>query len=78
MNTMVKTLSELLNMLRTAEQDFKKSKPVLLVVASKGKGKGKAKANPKPKPKGQDALKPAGGMGKSGKVVCFYGGKLGH
>ena len=79
MNTMEKTLSELLNMLRTAEQDLKKSKPVLLVAASKakGNGKGKAKAKPKPKPKGQVALGPESGIGK-GKVVCFFCGKPGH
>ena len=68
-----------MNMLRTAEQDLKKSKPILLVAASKakGNGKGKAKAKPKPKPKGQVALGPESGIGK-GKVVCFFCGKPGH
>ncbi|XP_031269170.1 uncharacterized protein LOC116127678 [Pistacia vera] len=80
MNMMVKSMLELLNMLRTAKQDLKKPKLVLLVVTSKGKGKskGKAKVYPKSKPKGHDALKPEGGIGKGGKIVCFYCGKLGH
>ncbi|XP_031282798.1 pentatricopeptide repeat-containing protein At2g18940, chloroplastic-like [Pistacia vera] len=44
----------------------------------KSKGKGKAKAKPKSKLKGQGALKPKSGVGKGGKVICFYYGKLDH
>ncbi|XP_031262581.1 uncharacterized protein LOC116120753 [Pistacia vera] len=56
------SISKLLNMLRIAKQDLKKSKPVLLVVAGEGKGKskGKTKVYPKSKPKAQDALKSEG------------------
>ena len=84
MNNMERTLSQLMNMLKTAEADMKKSKPVLLVGAggAKGKGKGKAKAKPKPKPKGKtfdpSKLQSSGGVNKDGKAVCFYCGKSGH
>ncbi|XP_031278660.1 uncharacterized protein LOC116137110 [Pistacia vera] len=80
MNTMVKSLLELLNMLKIAEQDLKKSKPVLLVLVAKAKGKGKGKARfyPKSKPKAHDAFKPISGIGKGGKIVYFYCGKPSH
>ena len=80
MNDLDKSLPELLNMLRTAEQNLKKAKPILMV--QKGKGKGKAnkkkdKANGKSNASSSSAaLKPKGGVAKEGE--CFHCKQPGH
>ncbi|KAK8600824.1 hypothetical protein V6N12_050672 [Hibiscus sabdariffa] len=80
MNEIIKTLPQLLGMLRTAESNMKKggSKSVLMVRVAKEKGKkvAKSKGNGKTKPKGKEALKPKGEISKDGK--CFHCGKTGH
>ncbi|CAJ2633438.1 unnamed protein product [Trifolium pratense] len=81
---MEKTLPQLLNMLRQAEQNMRskgKSNQVLMIgngnhkgnKGKGGKGKGKEVVKPKPNPK---ALKPTGGIAKEGK--CFHYNKTGH
>ena len=80
MHNMEKTVSELHGMLKTAEQNIKNTKDVLMVNKGKGmkrKGKGKRKVKAakdfqKPKPKPQPKAKPP----KEG-VYHFYN-KLGH
>ncbi|XP_031286365.1 uncharacterized protein LOC116145058 [Pistacia vera] len=74
MNSIEKSLSELLNMLKTVEKDMKKSKLVMLVDTTpwKGKGKqGKGNAKGKPKAQPQDVLKPIGGISKDGKDMVL-------
>ncbi|CAJ2644951.1 unnamed protein product [Trifolium pratense] len=84
MSDMEKTLPQLLNMLRQAEQNMRskgKSNQVLMIgngnhkgnKGKGGKGKGKEVVKPKPNPK---ALKPTGGIAKEGK--CFHCNKTGH
>ena len=78
MNALEKSITELHGMLKDAEQNFKKTTPVLMVQKGKGKGGiGKGKAKPKdkvgPKSKGK-APKPK--PQKEG--VCFHYNKPGH
>ncbi|CAJ2651929.1 unnamed protein product [Trifolium pratense] len=84
MSDMEKTLPQLLNMLRQAEQNMRskgKSNQVLTIgngnhkgnKGKGGKGKGKEVVKPKPNPK---ALKPTSGIAKEGK--CFHCNKNGH
>ncbi|XP_031392127.1 uncharacterized protein LOC116204198 [Punica granatum] len=73
-----KPLGELLNMLRTAEQDISKGKLVLMVQGTKKKGKGKNKDK---KAKGASkydsgALKPKAKVAKDD--YCFHCGNTGH
>lgn len=81
MNEIDKSLPDLLNMLRTAEQDINKGKgKTILMVQGKGKGKkstsrSKTKGKTKPKSKNK-ALKPKGGVAKEG--TCFHCGETGH
>ena len=77
MNEIAKTFPELLSMLRTAEQNLKKIKPIMMV--QKGKGKRKPKGKGKPQTKGKaksSALKPKGGVAKE--CTCFHCGQTGH
>ncbi|KAM2914482.1 hypothetical protein COP2_045003 [Malus domestica] len=85
MNKMDSTLSELLNMLVTAEKTMKKenvagtaavayNKPYSSKAKPQGKGKGKENKSPTPKPKGgvkkKKAMEPKG--------TCHHCGKEGH
>ncbi|KAI3685767.1 hypothetical protein L6452_35025 [Arctium lappa] len=75
-----KSLPELLNMLRTAEQELAKNKSTILMVRKDKKGKGKGKSIAKPTSK---SLKPKGGIKKPKVTVpkegeCFHCNKLGH
>ncbi|KAM1310402.1 hypothetical protein ACFX15_006743 [Malus domestica] len=85
MNKMDSTLSELLNMLVTAEKTMKKenvvgtsavvyNKPSSSNAKPQGKGKGKEKKPPTPKPKGGVRKKKA----KEPKGTCHHCGKEGH
>ncbi|KAM2566028.1 hypothetical protein TB1_008589 [Malus domestica] len=85
MNKMDSTLSELLNMLVTAEKTMKKenvvgtsavihNKPSSSKAKPQGKGKGKEKKPPTPKPKGGVKKKKA----KEPKGTCHHCGKEGH
>ncbi|KAK8662486.1 hypothetical protein V6N13_092059 [Hibiscus sabdariffa] len=78
MNEIIKTLPQLLDMLRTAEGNMKKnsSKSILIVCEANGKKRAKSKGNGKSKPKEKDALKPEKGISKDRK--CFYCEKSGH
>ncbi|XP_052885251.1 uncharacterized protein LOC128293778 [Gossypium arboreum] len=83
MNEIDKTLTQLLSMLRTAENDMKKvgPKPILMVRNNKGKGKAKVPTKPKGKGKpnlgkGKATLKPKGGVSKEGNY--FHCGVTGH
>ena len=62
-------------MLRTAEINLKKVKPILMVQKHKGKGKPKGKGKSQTKGKGK-ALKPKGGVAKD--ATCFHCGQTGH
>ena len=78
MNALDKSITELHGMLKDAEQNFKKTTPILMVQKGKGKGGvGKGKAKPKdkvgPKSKGK-APKPK--PQKEG--VCFHYNKPEH
>lgn len=75
-----KSLPELLNMLRTAEQELSKNKSTILMVRKDKKGKGKEKSIVKPTSK---SLKPKGGIKKPKVTVpkegeCFHCNKPGH
>ncbi|KAM1830224.1 hypothetical protein ACFX14_022955 [Malus domestica] len=85
MNKMDSTLSELLNMLVTAEKTMKKenvvgtaavayNKPSSSKAKPQGKGKGKEKKSPTPKPQGGVRKKKA----KEPKGTCHHCGKEGH
>ena len=76
MNALEKSITELHGMLKDAEQNFKKTTPVLMVQKGKGKGgvrKGKPKDKVRPKSKGK-APKPK--PQKEG--VYFHCNKSGH
>ncbi|KAM2187961.1 hypothetical protein FF1_029877 [Malus domestica] len=85
MNKMDSTISELLNMLVTAEKTMKKenvvgtaavayNKPSSSKAKPQGKGKGKEKKSPTPKPQGGVRKKKA----KEPKGTCHHCGKEGH
>ncbi|KAM1763668.1 hypothetical protein ACFX11_002989 [Malus domestica] len=85
MNKMDSTLSELLNMLVTAEKTMKKenvvgtaavsyNKPSSSKAKPQGKGKGKEKKSPTPKPQGGVRKKKA----KEPKGTCHHCGNEGH
>ena len=84
MNAMDKTVTELHGMLKNAEENIRKTNPVLMVQGGikKPKGKGKAKAKPKDakssgsKPKAQ--TKPKAPKLKESESTCFHCNKLGH
>lgn len=78
-----KPLPEILNMLRVAEHDLKKSQPnsVLMIQNSKGKGKAKAKGKSKAKPQSGSktttkSLKPKAKVAKAGE--CHHCHQPGH
>ena len=81
MSDVAKTLPELANMLRTAEQNIYKGKGKSIMMVQSGKGKGKkrpyhgqkGKEGKKPSTPSQ---KPAGGPPKGG--TCFHCDKPGH
>src|SRR4051812_28042329 len=81
MNEIDKTLPELLNMLRTAEQSINKGKVVMMISKIKTNGKRKKQhKKSKDKGKGEDpnkpdnfSLKPKGRMSKKG--ICFHCGQ---
>lgn len=60
MNRNEKFVAKFMNILRTIEQEIKKSMHVLLinVWVGNGKGKGKAKSKPKPQTQNQPSLEP--------------------
>ena len=79
MNEISKSLPDLLNMLRTAEQSVNKGKGKTIMMVNRGKGKqvarnpkGKIKVFAKPK---DASLKPTGGVSKG---ECYYYSTIGH
>ena len=63
-------------MLKDAEQNFKKTTPVLMVQKGKGKGKAKPKDKVGPKSKGKGPKVPKPKPQKEG--MCFHCNKPGH
>lgn len=84
MNEIEKPLTELLSMLRTAENNMKKAGPAPIMMVQKGNAKGNwkgkkkigSKSFAKPNSKTKQALKPKGGVAKEGE--CHFCGKPGH
>ena len=81
MSDVAKTLPELANMLRTAEQNINKGKGKAIMMVQSGKGKGKKRQASGQKRKDAkkasiSSQKPAGGAPKDG--TCFHCGKAGH